>query len=117
MEATWLRESASISEVYPNLTTAMHFRNGFTEIIGLFDLFNLLPPGKFFMLFCHLLIFFKINFFEEFFQEYHQCQTVWIQTRPDLGPNCLQRLSADNTRRQRVKLSEYITHYKASRYM
>ena len=23
------------------------------------------------------------------------CQTVWIQIRPDLGPNCLQRLSAD----------------------
>ena len=23
---------------------------------------------------------------------------------PDLGPNCLQRLSADNTRRQSVKL-------------
>ena len=29
-----------------------------------------------------------------------ECQTVWIQLRPnkpDLGPNCLQRLSADNT--------------------
>ena len=30
-----------------------------------------------------------------------ECQTVWIQTRtdnvgPDLGPNCLQRLSADS---------------------
>ena len=23
--------------------------------------------------FCRLLIFFKINFFEKFFQEYHQC--------------------------------------------
>ena len=31
---------------------------------------NSLPPGKFFMLFCRL-IFFKINFFEKFFQEYH----------------------------------------------
>ena len=33
--------------------------------------------------FCRLMIFFKMNFFEKFFQEYHQCQTVWIQIRPD----------------------------------
>ena len=27
---------------------------------------------------------------------FYECQTVWIQIRPpDLGPNCLQRLSAD----------------------
>ena len=29
-------------------------------------------PGKFFPLFCRLLNFFKINFFEKFFQEYDQ---------------------------------------------
>ena len=29
--------------------------------------------------------------------------TVWIQIRPDLGPNCLQMLSADDTGRQRFK--------------
>ena len=34
--------------------------------------FNSLPPGNFFMLFCFLLIFFKFNFFEKFFQEYYQ---------------------------------------------
>ena len=34
--------------------------------------------------FCRLLIFFKMNFFEKFFQEYHQCQTAWIQIRPDI---------------------------------
>ena len=33
---------------------------------------------------CHLLIVFKINFFRKFFQEYHECQTVWIQIRPDI---------------------------------
>ena len=34
---------------------------------------------KFFMVFCHLLIFFKIISFKKFFQEYNQeCQTVWI---------------------------------------
>ena len=30
-----------------------------------------------------LLISFKINFFEKFFQEYHQCQTARTQNRPD----------------------------------
>ena len=54
--------------------------------------------------------FFKINFFEKFFKKYHQsvkqlgsrspeCQTVWIQIRPDvfdLGSNCLQMLSAED---------------------
>ena len=37
-----------------------------------------------------------------------ECQTVWIQIRPDLGPDlgpyCLQKLSANETNRQRVKL-------------
>ena len=33
------------------------------------------------MLFCCLLIFFKMKFFEKFFQEYHQCQIVSIQIR------------------------------------
>ena len=31
---------------------------------------------------CRLLIFFKINFFEKFFQ-LSGCQTVWIQIRTD----------------------------------
>ena len=39
-----------------------------------------LPPGKFFMLFCRLLIFFKINLLKKFFE----CQIVWIQIRPDI---------------------------------
>ena len=48
-----------------------------------------------------------------------ECQTVWIQSGPthsldpdqarhkvgpDLGPDCLQRLSADNTNRQKVNV-------------
>ena len=32
---------------------------------------NSLPPGKFFILYCRQLIFFKIIFLEKFFQEYH----------------------------------------------
>ena len=61
------------------------------------------------MLFCRLLIFFPINFFKIFFQEYYQ-SVKQFQSRagptfvgPDLGPNCLQMLSADNTGRKRVK--------------
>ena len=42
------------------------------------------------MLFCPLLIFFKIYFIKKFSQEYDQCLTVWILARqyvgPDLGP-------------------------------
>ena len=48
-----------------------------------------------FSCFCHQLTFFsKFNFFKIFFREHYQCQTVWIQ-----GPNCLQKLSADDTSR------------------
>ena len=50
--------------------------------------------------FCRLLIFFKIIFFEKFFWEHYQ-SVKWFGTRsgPTLGPNCLQRLSADNKSR------------------
>ena len=62
---------------------------------------------------CRLLIFFKIIFFEKFFWEY----TIRVSNnldpdqarhsvRPDLGSNCLQRLSVDNTSRQRVSIKE-----------
>ena len=63
------------------------------------------------MLFCRLLILFKINFFEKFFQVYHQ-SVKQFESRsgltkmdpdlarhfvgPDLDPNCLQRLSAED---------------------
>ena len=55
-------------------------------------------------------LFFKIDFFEKFFQEHHQSVK---QLDPDLdrhyvgsdlGPNCLQQLSADVTSSQRVFL-------------
>ena len=35
--------------------------------------------GNFRCRYCHLLIFFKIIFFKKIFQEYYQCQTVWVQ--------------------------------------
>ena len=60
------------------------------------------------MLFCHLLIFFKINFFKKSFRN-----TIRVSNSldpdharrfvgPDLGPNCFQKLSADDTRRLRL---------------
>ena len=52
--------------------------------------------------FGRLLIFFKINFFEKIFQEYHlSVKQIGSRrlVRPDLGPNCLQKLSAYDTKR------------------
>ena len=67
------------------------------------------------MLFCRLLIFFKIDIFEK---KYFK-NTIRVsnsldpdQARqnvgPDLGPNCLQILSADDTGRQRVNSDDWI---------
>ena len=63
---------------------------------------NTLHAGNIFLIFCCLLIFFKIKFFKTFIQEYYQSvnsldpdqarYSVW----PDLGMICLQRLSADD---------------------
>ena len=52
--------------------------------------------------FCRLLIFFKINFFnnKKILREYYQCR---LFVGLDLDPHCLQRLSADDARRQRNK--------------
>ena len=56
-----------------------------------------LPTGHFcsFLLFADF--FFKIIFLEKFIQEYHQ-----TFVGPDLDPNCLQKLSADDTSRKRA---------------
>ena len=53
-----------------------------------------------------ICLFFKINFFQQFLQEYHQSfkqfgsRSDMTFVGPDLGPNCLQRLSADDTSKQ-----------------
>ena len=61
------------------------------------------------LLFCCLLIFFKINFFENSFRKPSVSNSLHIAmsnslhlVRPDLGSNCLQRLTADDTSRQSV---------------
>ena len=57
------------------------------------------------MLISRLLIFFKINFFEKFSHEHHQSVKQFGSRSgrhfvgPGLGPNCLQKVSADDTRR------------------
>ena len=43
-----------------------------------------------------------IFFFKKFPGIPSECQTVWTLIKPDLGPKCLQRLSAEDTSRQRV---------------
>ena len=55
--------------------------------------FNSLPPEKLFILFCRLLFFFKINFFEKFFQEYY-LRVKQIGSRS--GPTFCQAWSGSN---------------------
>ena len=70
--------------------------------------FNSLPLGHFFMLFYSLLIFFKSTFLKNYFRN-----TIRVSNSvdpdmarrfvgPDFGPNCLQKLSVDDTRRKIV---------------
>ena len=59
-------------------------------------------PSNYSCFCCSLLTFLKIYFFQKFFQEHYQNQTVWIQISTDIlmvliwVQNCFQRLSADN---------------------
>ena len=73
---------------------------------------QLLAYWKILYAFCRLLIFFffQNQLFRKAISEISpECQINWIQIRldvlggPDLGPNSLQRLTADDTSRQRVK--------------
>ena len=69
-------------------------------------MFNSLHAGYLLLhAFWFLLIFFfffKFTFSKKSFRNPSECHTVWIQirpdvfVRPDLGPNCLQRLSVDD---------------------
>ena len=70
------------------------------------------------MLFRRIMIFFKINFFKKTFRNtirvsnsLHSGQARHF-FRPDLGLNCLQRLSADDTAsRQRVEVRVFTFFY------
>ena len=78
---------------------------------------NSLRTGYSCMLFCHLLIFFQ----NQLFSKNSIRNTIRVANSldqdqagqnvgPDLDPNCLQKLSADNTSRQRV--NGLFTQYK-----
>ena len=62
-------------------------------------------PWENFHAFCHPLIFFKINFLENSLKNTIRVSNNLVPDQakhfvePDMGPNCLQSLSADNTRR------------------
>ena len=71
---------------------------------------TLCPPGTCFILFWRLLIFFS----KSTFSKHSFRNTIWVSNRlvpdqaqhfvgPDLGPICLQKLSADDIRRQSVE--------------
>ena len=65
------------------------------------------------MLFYRLLIFFNINFSKNYLRNSIRVSNSLDPDQaqhfvgPDLGPNCLQRLSADNTIRQKAKHNHY----------
>ena len=55
------------------------------------------------------MFFFVDQLFRKILSEIQsESQTVLIPIRPDLGPNCLQMLSADDTSRERVEFSIYL---------
>ena len=64
-----------------------------------------------------------MNFFKTIFQEYHQsvkqfgCRSHFVG--PDLGPNCLQRLSADDKSLQRntIKMSNSLDSDQARHFV
>ena len=62
------------------------------------------------MLFCHQLIFIKTNFFENFFQSFSlDLGQDRHFVKPDLGPNCLQTLPADNKQAEFTTLPSDMT--------
>ena len=73
---------------------------------GVITYLTLCPSGKFILLFCRLLIFFQI----QHFHKNSLRNTIRVPNSldpdqaghsigPDLGPNCLQKLSAGDTRK------------------
>ena len=61
------------------------------------------------MIFCCLLIFLKLTFSKNYFKNIVKVSNSWdpdqaqLNVGPDLDPNCLQKLSAEDTSKQGVK--------------
>ena len=80
--------------------------NKVNEQVSIYFL-NTLHAGQFFMFFfCRLLIFSKSMFLKNSFRNTNRVSNILDPDQaghfvgPDLGPNCLQGLSADDTSRQ-----------------
>ena len=82
--------------------------------------FNTLHAGQFCMLFCRLP-FSKSTFSKSSFKNAIRVSNSLNPNQaqhfvgPDMGPNCLQKLSAVNTSRQRVKFNNLLCTSKSSR--
>ena len=62
-----------------------------------------------------MLSFFKINILKKITRMSNSLHPDQAQhfIKPDVGPNCLEKLSAENTRRQRVESAEMANNLKA----
>ena len=86
---------------FDNWGHEVNWLHAFVEI----QLLSTLCPPRNFSCFFVICCFFQNQLFEKFFQEYHQSvkqfgpRSGTTFVGPDLGPICLQRLSADDTRR------------------
>ena len=72
---------------------------------------QLIACWYFWILFSCLLIFVsKLTSSKRSFGNTTQSQTVWIQIRPNIFPNCLQRLLADSTSRFNLHSNIFFLH-------
>ena len=83
-------------------------------VIGILTL-CMLGNFKCFFVVCGFFFFPKLFKTKNLSEIPSECQTVWIQIRPnifwaDLGPNCLQRLSADDNRLPKGWKSKRLTY-------
>ena len=75
MEIMWQLSKMQIGQLQTLITeSVIRSLLAYLDVDGEFYryVFNSLPLGSFSCFFCRLLIVFKINFFDKFFQEYHQ---------------------------------------------
>ena len=68
--------------IFHNIFKCMIFQRRQQPLLWGKGLTESLPSEKLFPALLSSDDFFQINFFEKFFQDYPQCQIVWIQIRP-----------------------------------
>ena len=81
-----LKRTVSMRRFFWAHTTYLRIMKNNIQVTHSFlEVFNSLSPGKFFMLFCRLLVDFEIIFFRKIISgRPSECQTDWIQIRPDI---------------------------------